>query len=139
MSSAIAIDTDLQISEEIADFMLFLLNENRVQLPKLSIKKILLTKTRPGLSAEILAASITSRFPEAKIPNGPLIGGTPNSMEILIKIISEEIVDAIQNDMRVDVVTDPGATISASGGNAGGPVLSVGATVAPHTGIGIAR
>jgi len=137
--SAIPINPELQISEEIADFMLFLLNENRVALPKLSIKKILLVKTRPGLSAEILAASITSRFPEAKIPNGPLLGGTPNSMEILIKIISEEIVEAIQSDMRVDVVTDAGATVTASGGNAGGPVVCVGATVAPHTGIGIAR
>jgi hypothetical protein len=137
--SAIPINPELQISEEVADFMLFLLNENRVALPKLSIKKILLVKARPGLSAEILAASITSRFPEAKIPNGPLGGGTPNSMEILIKIISEEIVEAIQSDMRVDVVTDPGATVTASGGNAGGPVVCVGATVAPHTGIGIAR
>jgi len=137
--ATIAIDESLNISEEVADFMLFLLNENRVQLPKLSIPKILLVKTRPGLSAEILAASITSRFPEANIPNGPLFGGTPNSMEIFVKIISEEIVDAIQNEMRVDVVTDPGATISAAGGNAGGPVVVVGATVAPHTGIGIAR
>lgn len=137
--SAISIDPDLQISEEIADFMLFLLNENRVALPKLSIPKILLTKARPGLSAEILTSSITSRFPEAKIPNGPLIGGTPNSMEILIKIICEEVVDALQNDMRIDVVTDAGATVTASGGNSGGPVVCVGATVAPHTGIGIAR
>lgn len=137
--SAISINPELQISEEIADFMLFLLNENRVALPKLSIPKMLLTKTRPGLSAEILASSITSRFPEAKIPNGPLGGGTPNSMEILIKIICEEVVDALQNDMRIDVVTDAGATVTASGGNGGGPVVCVGATVAPHTGVGIAR
>lgn len=136
---AIAIDEDLQVSEEISDFFLFLLNEDRIQVPKLSIKQILLAKARPGLSAEILSASITSRFPEAKIPNGPLIGGTPNAMEILIKIICEEIVDAIQGDMRIDVVTDAGASVTATGGNSGGPVQSVGATVAPHTGIGVAR
>ncbi len=60
-------------------------------------------------------------------------------MENLIKIICEEVVDAIQSDMRVDVVTDAGATVSVSGGNAGGPVVCVGATVAPYTGIGVAR
>lgn len=137
--AAIAIDEDLQVSEEISDFFLFLLNEDRIKVPKLSIKQILLAKARPGLSSEILSSAIISRFPEAKIPNGPLIGGTPNTMEIFVKIVCEEVVDAIQSDMRIDVVTDAGATVTATGGNAGGPVQSVGATVAPHTGIGIAR
>lgn len=136
---AVAIDEDLNVSEEVANFLLFLLNEDRVQLPKLSIPQIMLAKGRPGLSAEILASSIISRFPEAGIPTGPLVGGATNVMESFVKIISEEFVDAIQNDLRVDVVTDAGATVSASGGNAGGPVVCVGATVAPHTGIGIAR
>lgn len=137
--AAIAIDDNLNISEEIADFLLYLLNEDRIQMPKLSIPKILLAKGRPGLSSEILSSSIISRFPEAGITTGPLVGGATNVMENLMKIICEEIVDAIQSDMRVDVVTDAGATVSASGGNAGGPVVCVGATVAPHTGIGVAR
>lgn len=137
--AAVSIDEDLNISEEIANFLLFLLNEDRVQLPKLSIKQILLAKARPGLSAEILSSAIISRFPEAGIPTGPLVGGATNVMENLIKIICEEVVEAIQTDMRVDVVTDAGATVSASGGNSGGPVVCVGATVATHTGIGVAR
>ncbi len=137
--SAVAVDENLNVSEEIANFLLFLLNEDRVKLPKLSIPQILLAKGRPGLSSEILSSSIIARFPEAGIPNGPLVGGATNVMENLVKIISEEVVDAIQNDLRVDVVTDAGATVSASGGNAGGPVVCVGATVAPHTGIGVAR
>ena len=137
--AAVAIDENLNISEEIADFLLFLLNEDRVQLPKLSIPQMLLAKGRPGLSSEILSSSIISRFPEAGIPTGPLVGGATNVMESFVKIVCEEIVDAIQSDMRVDVVTDAGATVSASGGNAGGPVVCVGATVAPHTGIGVAR
>ena len=137
--SVIAIDENLNVSEEVATFLLFLLNEDRIQLPKLSIRQILLAKARPGLSSEILSSSIISRFPEAQIPNGPLVGGTPNSMEIFVKIMCEEIVDAIQDDMRIDVVTDPGAAVTASGGNGGGPLVAVGATTAPHTGIGIAR
>ncbi len=32
---AVAIDDDLNVSEDIANFLLFLLNEDRVQLPKL--------------------------------------------------------------------------------------------------------
>ena len=137
--AAITIDDDLNVSEEIANFLLFLLNEDRVQLPKLSIPKILLAKSRPGLSSEILSSSVISRFSEAGIPTGPLVGGATNVMENYTKILLEEIVDAIQNDLRVDIVTDAGATVSASGGNAGGPVVCVGATVAPHTGVGVAR
>lgn len=137
--ATVAIDESLNVSEEIANFLLFLLNEDRVQLPKLSIPQMILAKGRPGLSAEILSSSIIARFPEAGIPTGPLVGGAANVEENLVKIICEELVDAIQTDMRVDVVTDAGATVSASGGNAGGPVVCVGATITPHTGIGVAR
>ena len=137
--AAVPVDESLNISEEIADFLLFLLNEDRVQLPKLSIPQMLLAKGRPGLSSEILSSSIISRFPEAGIPTGPLVGGATNVMENFVKIMCEEIVDAIQSDMRLDVVTHAGATATASGGNSGGPVVCVGATVAPHTGIGVAR
>jgi hypothetical protein len=135
----IEIDQSLNKSEEISDFMLFLLNEDRVAVPRLPIPQILLAKARPGLSSDILSASIIARFPEIGIPTGPLVGGAANVMEAYTKALVEEIIDAIQNDMRVDVVTDAGATVSAIGANAGGPVTTVGATVAPHTAIGVAR
>lgn len=134
----IKIDPELQKSEEVADFMLFLLKEDRVKIPKPNIFQILQAKARPGLNAEILTASITSRFEEAGIPTGPLVGGTPNVMENFVKIFCEEFVTAIQTDMRVDIATDAGAIVQASGANAGGPVTAVGATTAPHTATGIA-
>lgn len=134
----IKIDTELQKSEEIADFLLFMLKEDRVAVPKPSIQEILLAKTRPGLNAEILTSSITSRFEEAGIPTGPLVGGAPNVMENFVKIMIEEIVTAIQTDMRIDIATDAGATVTASGANSGGPVVAVGATTAPHSATGIA-
>lgn len=134
----IGIDPELQKSEEIADFMLFLLKEDRIPVPKPSIQEILLAKTRPGLNSEILTASIVSRFEEAGLPSGPLVGGTPNVMENFVKIMIEEIVTAIQTDMRVDIATDPGAVVTASGANSGGPVVAVGATTAPHSATGIA-
>jgi hypothetical protein len=136
--AVIGINPELQISEEIADFMLFLLQEDRIKIPKPSIQQILFAKARPGLSAEIITASITSRFEEAGIPTGPLAGGTPNVMENYTKIMTEEIVAAIQTDMRVDIATDPGALVTASGANGGGPLVAVGATTAPHSAIGIA-
>lgn len=139
MASTIPVDSNLNIAEEIASFFLFMLNEDREIAPKLSLPKILAAKTRPGLSPEILSSSIISRFPEAGIPTGPLVGGATNVMENFVKVLCEEIVDAIQNEMRVDIALDAGATVSAAGGNAGGPVTVVGSTVAPHTGVGVAR
>lgn len=136
--AVIKIDPELQKSEEIADFLLFMLKEDRVPVPKPSIQEILLAKTRPGLNAELLTSAITSRFEEAGIPTGPLVGGAPNVMENFVKIMIEEIVLAIQTDMRIDVATDAGATVTASGANAGGPVVAVGATTAPHSATGIA-
>jgi hypothetical protein len=134
----IPVDSGLNISEEIASFFLFLLNEDREIMPKLSLKQIIAAKARPGLSPEILSASIISRFPEIGIPNGPLVGGATNVMENFVKVLCEEIIDSIQNDMRVDVALDPGATLTAAGGNAGGPITVVGATTAPHSATGVA-
>lgn len=133
------IDEGLNKSEEIANFLLFMLQEDRVPVPRLSIGQILLAKTRAGLNSQLITSAVVSRFDEAGIPQGVLADGTPNVMEAFVKIMIEEIVDAIQNDMRVDLVIDQGALLNANGGNAGGPVTVVGATVAPHTGIGVAR
>lgn len=135
----IKINEDLQKSEEVADFMLFMINEDRELLPKLSLQQILMAKLRPGLNAEILTSSIVSRFPEAGIPTGPLEGGAPNVMEAFVKVVIEEIVTAIQEDMRIDLAVDAGINSVVFGTNYGGPVTSAGASTAPHTGVGVAR
>ncbi len=135
----IPVDPNLNKSEEIADVLLFMMNEDRVALPKLSLSQILMAKIRPGMSAEILSAAIVSRFSEAGIPSGPLVGGATNVMEQFVKIICEEIIDMLQNEMRIDLAVDPGITVSTLGANSGGPVSSLGASTSPHTGIGIAR
>ena len=89
--AAVSIDEELNISEEIANFMLFLMNEDRIQLPKLSIPQILLAKGRPGLSAEILSSSIISRFPEAGINIGAqrLSSQYKEKKEIVLNILNE--------------------------------------------------
>jgi len=134
----ITIKPEANKSEEVADFLLFLIRENRIEFPKLSLFQLLLAKTRPGLSSELISSSIISRFDEAGIPKGPLVGGAPNVMENFTKIIAEEFVSAIQDDMRVDIAVDTGITVQASGANAGGPVVAIGSSIAPHTGIGVA-
>ena len=139
MAALIGIDGDANKSEEVADLMLFMLKEDRLGVPRMSIFEILGSKIRPGLSADILAASITSRFGEIGIPTGPLEGGSPNVMEAFVKVLSESIVDALQNDMRIDVAVDTGITVQANGANAGGPVVAFGASISPHTGSGVAR
>lgn len=135
----IPVDSNLNVSEEIASFFLFLLNEDREISPRLPLKEIATAKARPGLSPDLLASTIISRFPEIGIPTGPLVGGATNVMENFVRVLCEEIIDAVQNDMRVDIAVDPGATLSAAGGNAGGPVTVVGSTVSLHSGVGIAR
>lgn len=134
----IPVDSNLNIAEEIAAFFLFLLNEDREILPKPSLKQILAAKARPGLSSDILSASIIARFPDIGIPTGPLVGGSPNVMEEFVKVVCEEFIDAIRSDMRIDVALDPGAVVVANGANAGGPVVAVGSTTAPHSGAALA-
>jgi len=137
--ACIKIKDELNKAEEIASFMLFLLQQDRIPLPRLSIFQILTAKARPGLSAEILSASIISRFDEIGIPTGPLVGGAPNVMENLVKVMTEEFVDSIQSDMRVDIATDIGATIQGVGANAGGPVTAIGSVVSNGSGVGVPR
>lgn len=135
----IPIDPALQKSDAIAEFFSSLIMDERNVLPKLNIPAILMGKIRPGLDAAAIHSSVVSRFKEAGIPTGPLSEGTPNAMEELVRIILEEMVDAIQNEMRVDVAVDIGMQVISAGANAGGPVASNGTNPSPHTAIGIPR
>jgi len=136
----IPIDDSLNISEEIADLMLTFVSDSFSFTRNLTTYEILAQKQlRNGLNADNLATNIMKRFKEAGIPSGPLVNGATNVMEAFTVILSEEVVDAIQNQMRVDVAVFPGGTIQAAGANAGGPVASVGSTVNAQTGVGVAR
>lgn len=132
----IPINDNLNKSEDIADYLLVTINEDRPSFtPRPTMPQIMMTKTRQGLSSEILTAAIVSRFKEAGIPSGPLVNGQKNVMEAYTEIIVEEIISAIQSDMRIDVVVDPGMMVQSNGANAAGPVPSVGTSIKPHTGI----
>ena len=135
----IQISEKLNKTETVAQLFSDLISEHRVSLPKLSLPAILLAKIRPGLDADILKTAIISRFSEIGIPNGALANGSPNVMEALVGIICEEFVDSIQNEMRVYSAVDVGLNVISYGANSGGPVLSNGNSIRPHTAVGVPR
>jgi hypothetical protein len=55
------------------------------------------------------------------------------------RIRVEEITKAIVSEMAIDVAMQPGTVLQATGGNAGGPVQSVGTIVGVATGSALAR
>lgn len=136
----IPIDESLNISEELAELFMTFITDSFEFVRDLTTYEILAQKQmRSGLNADNLATNIMKRFKEAGIPSGPLVNGATNVMEAFTVILAEEIVDAIQNQMRVDIAIFPGGTIQAAGGNSGGPVASVGSTVNAQSGVGVAR
>lgn len=135
----IDIDPNLNAADDVADLLLTFINDTYEANRGLTVYEILSEKVRPGLNAEVLANSIVSRFKEIGLPSGPLVNGAQNVMEAFVVVLCEEIIDAIQNDMRVDVGIFPGGTVNANGANAGGPVTAVGTTITAQEGIGVAR
>lgn len=134
----IKVDEKLQKSEELSNFILFLFQENRIKIPKLGLFEILLSKLRPGLDSDSISSEVISKFEKIGIPSGALEGGQPNVMEEYTRVLTDEIVSAIQTDMRVDIAVDQGMTVISTGGNSGGPVASTGSNPAPHGGSGLA-
>ena len=128
----------LQKSNGLADFVLFLFEFDRVRVPKLGLFEILLSDLRPGLDGDSISSNIISRFEKIGLPSGPLEGGATNVMEEYTKVLTEEIVDSIQSDMRIDIAVDAGMLVQSNGGNAGGPVVSVGSNPLPQGGNGVA-
>jgi hypothetical protein len=83
---------------------------------------------RTGMSSKQLASRVIARQSEAGAPVGDIWGDGENVMEGLITIMSEELVNMIQTEAKVDVVVPPGIPLTAIGGNAGGPVIAQGYT-----------
>tara|TARA_R110000868_G_scaffold209966_6_gene459910 strand:+ start:4139 stop:4585 length:447 start_codon:yes stop_codon:yes gene_type:complete len=96
------------------------------------------SKLRPGLSARDIAARVISRFSESDAISGEIFQEGNNVMTALVVIMMEEIVNAIQTEMKITNVMDPGAmVINASGANGGGPITVVGTNILPTSSTGI--
>ena len=99
------------------------------------------SKMRPGLSARDLSARVISRFSEADAVGGEIFQGGDNVMTALEVIRMEEIVGAIQTEMKISSAIDPGAILVQSNGvgYAGWPVSSVGTNAIIVSSSGVAQ
>jgi hypothetical protein len=109
-------------------------------LQSISKEEILLgTKFREGLSAIDIASRIIERKKEIGVGIGPLPSGSQN-IDLQMEVIRvEEIVNALLTKAKIEVAIPPGTQITATGGNAGGPIVVQGATIQISKGEGIVR
>lgn len=91
---------------------------------------------KPGLSPSKIASAIIQRKSEAGLPTGNLPSGAVNPEELMWRIAIEEIVKALQTEALITIAIPPGTSVTASGGNAGGPIVVVGSTISITTGYG---
>ena len=94
---------------------------------------------REGLSSIDIASKIIQRKKDLGISIGPLPSGGDN-LDLMMEVIRvEEITNAILTKMKVEVAIAPGTSLTATGGNAGGPIVVQGITTQIVKGLGIAR
>lgn len=97
-------------------------------------------KLRPGLSAQSIAAEIISRQSESGRVVGDVFADGPNVEEAMEVIRVQEIVKALLNEAKIEVVIPPGVQVLTVGvGNLGVPVVSQGATTSMGIGDGVIR
>lgn len=109
-------------------------------VPKVPAPIVLLgVPKKSGLSASKIANSIIQRKPEAGLPVGNLPSGVINPDEIMWRIVVEEIVKAIQEDMIITVAIPAGIPMQGTGVSSAGPVQVIGATINIVKGYGQAQ
>ena len=126
------------IVENISSFM-----KKWVSAPLIPIPPIMLvcaSVKRPGLSPMLIASRIISRQGEFGARVGVNIDGSPNKMNQLICVMTEEIVKAIKMEGKVTVAVPPGGiTTIGTGANAGGPIVVKSNNVLPFNIDGIVQ
>lgn len=93
---------------------------------------------RPGLSTIMSVINITQAFKKYGIPTEPNEDGSPNLNVQMAYIIVDEIFRALREDACVQGAGAPGAVnITATGANAGGPVVVNGNNLLPFKLLGL--
>ena len=93
---------------------------------------------RPGLSCIVSTSNIIQDIAKRGCPTEPLPDGSKNLMNELIASIVCETYRALKEDANIQVGFAPGAfSITATGGNGGGPVTVQGTNITPGAGVGI--
>ena len=105
--------------------------------PAVSKRIAISAALRPGLDYNKIAAKIISDQSEAGAIAGDNDDGTDNISEKMEIIRVKYICEAIIADARVTIVNLPGQQVTATGGNAGGPIQVYGKSLTTSTGIGV--
>lgn len=117
--------------------------QNKLSIPLIPIPPVMLicsTLKRPGLSPMLISSRIISRQSEFGATVGVNIDGSPNMMNQLIYVMTDEIVNAIKSEGKVEMAIAPGGiTTMGTGANSGGPVVITSTNVQPIGGSGIMR
>lgn len=112
-----------------------------VRLPVQTIPAIMLLCSvikRPGTSAMLAASEAIAGQSEFGAPTGDLPDGTPNMMNAMMYKLTKSIYkDLTRNGVIQVSIPAGGIQITATGGNAGGPVISTGVNTNNVTGYGI--
>lgn len=127
-------ETDFTQVDSILKSVLGILTIPKPPDPPVATPLILLSSSRPGLSAQKMGAEVIKRRAEAGLPVGNLPDGQVNPNELMEIIRFQVLIDALASEARISVAILPGITIQAEGANAAGPVLSVGITTSPGIG-----
>lgn len=116
---------------------------NQVRVPAIPIPAILLLCNvfkRPGLSAMMIAANVIKRQSEFGAPTGALPDGSPNMVNSLIYVMSEEIIKELQKNCVIEGVVPPGTMVlTGAGANGGGPVVVQSTNILPVKITGLLR
>lgn len=93
---------------------------------------------RSGLSCMMSTATVITNQSKFGAPSGPLPDGSANMMNGLINIIIDEIYRSLREDANIQVALPVGSiTVQTTGGNAAGPVVSVGTNILPASGVAV--
>jgi hypothetical protein len=133
---------DLSSMSNILETLLCVFNKAKTPARSLPPQLLLIGKNfRPGMSARNLAGRIISKLEsESNIPMGDVFADGQNSEASKMKVVSEELVNMLQTEAKVDVAIDPGAIQVTSTGSAGPvPVITQGSNTLFVTGAGGVR
>lgn len=116
-----------------------ILNFTPTVTPTIPTPLIMLSSTRTGMSPLNIAMRVLAKKKELGLPVGSYDDGSANSNDIIILEICKQLVAEIQENAKITVVIPPGTQVIASGGNAGGPVVSYGNTITFTTGYAVVQ
>lgn len=116
---------------------------NKIRVPIIPIPNMLLLCSvfkRPGMSCMLASAKVIKRQSEFGAPTGLLPDGSSNMMNSFIYVNMCETMDELRKNAVVEAVIPANTiVITATGGNAGGPVTVVGTNTNAIKATGIIR